>query len=542
MKIIKRKIKQASIVIVFILTNLLIFSIVSKIYYEFNSGGDRTKALHIELDNNAYYFPSIDIKIKNSKGRKLNLEVLKNIKKDYLNAWYVKSYALKNNDTESFRDFYTDSAQVKLTEIINYNHKNKITVASTTLKHNLEILYFSEDGQLLFLKDKNVEEISEISQNGIPIHKEITMNDYDVVLLLEDGFWRVRHLIKTKHKENNAVKIKHLIPKAFKIKGINYYPQNTPWFEFWKKFNPLIIDDDFKKINKLKLNTVRIFIPYKLFGKATVFEEQLKNLKTTLDLAEKNDLKIILTLFDFYGDYNIANYNLCDRHIEQIIAKVKNHKALLQYDIKNEPDLDFKKYSAKKVLNWLRFIAERIKKYDSNTPVTIGWNSSEKAHLLESELDVVSYHYYKNPKDFIAHHKALLTKTNKPIVVQEFGKHSYNSFWFPFSNSEISQAKYHKEIQEQFNLLENINYVNWTLYDFPNIDSKVFGYLPQHIFPQKNYGLIDVNGNYKESSKFLTSSSAKIDTFSFKIINKFIVTLLIASLFILIFIKFKSKK
>jgi hypothetical protein len=137
-----RQIKQLSIIIGFVLINLLIVSVVSKIYYEFNSGADRARALHIELNKNDYYLPSISIKTNNLKGRKLNDEILKKIKKDYLNAWYVKSYALKNNDIESFKDFYTDSAQVKLTELISYNIKNKINVASTSLKHNLEINFF----------------------------------------------------------------------------------------------------------------------------------------------------------------------------------------------------------------------------------------------------------------------------------------------------------------------------------------------------------------------------------------------------------------
>ena len=537
-----RQIKQLSIIIGFVLINLLIVSVVSKIYYEFNSGADRARALHIELNKNDYYLPSISIKTSNLKGRKLNDEILKKIKKDYLNAWYVKSYALKNNDIESFKDFYTDSAQVKLTELISYNIKNKINVASTSLKHNLEINFFSEDGQLIFLKDKNVEEINNISKNNISIHKEKSINDYDVVLLLEDGFWRIRHLIRTSNKELNKNKIKHSNIFKFKIKGINYYPQKTPWFEFWSKYNKSIVDKDFKIIKNLKLNTVRIFIPYELFGKANVLEERLRNLKTTLDLAAKNDLKVIITLFDFYGDYRVSDYNLCDRHIEQVIMNIKNHSALLQYDIKNEPDLDFKIHSKTKVLNWLSFIAERIKKYDDKTPVTIGWYSSDQAHLLENEIDVVSYHYYKNPKYFIKRHKKLKSKTKKPIVVQEYGKHSYNSFWFPFSNTEITQAKYYKEMQQQFNLVKDINYISWTLYDFPKINSSIFGILPHKTSPQKNYGVIDVNSKYKESSKFLTNSKSNINYFSLKNINKFILTLILIVFTIAVIFKLKKKK
>ena len=169
---IKRHIKQISIIIAFILFNLIVISIISKTYYEFNSGANRNQSLHIELKHNNYYLPKVEINTSNAKGRNLNPEVLKNIEGDYLNAWYVKSYALLHNDVNSFKDFYTDSAQVKLTEMITYNHKNQISVDMTSLKHNLEIQFFSEDGQLVFLKDKNVEEIVSISQNKKFVHKE----------------------------------------------------------------------------------------------------------------------------------------------------------------------------------------------------------------------------------------------------------------------------------------------------------------------------------------------------------------------------------
>jgi len=545
MKQIKRHIKQVSIIVSFIFFNLIIISVISKIYYEFNSGADRSQSLHIELKHNDYYLPKINIDISKAKGRKLNVEVLKNIEKDYTNSWYVKRYALLHNNINSFRDFYTDSAQVKLTEIINYNSKNKISVDMTSLRHNLEVLFFSEDGQLVFMKDKNVEELVTISQNKKTIHQEHTYSNYDVVLLLEDGFWRTRHLIKTNHSEKSTITpiVANKDTLNFSIKGINYYPQDTPWLEFWNQYNENVVDNDFKRIKKLGLNTIRIFIPYDNFGKAEVSLQKIDNLKTTLDLAEKNQLKVIITFFDFYSDYTLNNYTLCDRHLEQIILKIKNHKAILQYDIKNEPDLDFKFHSKAKVVNWLRFITERVKLYDNETPVTIGWSDPEQADILESEVDVVSFHYYKKMERFSKFYNELKAKTNKPIVVQEFGVHSYNSFWFPFSNTEVNQAKYYRNMQEQFSKSCVTNFVSWTLYDFPEIDTSVFGSLPHKIFPQKNYGIIDVEGNYKEASKFLTKHEGSIDTSILNYINKFFVSVtFLLVIFIMIVVKYRKRK
>jgi len=518
--------------------------VLSKIYYEFNSGADRSTSLHIELKNNDYYLPNLSFNTNNSKGRKLNPEVLKNIKKDYLNAWYVKSYALKHNDINSFKDFYTDSAQVKLTEMIQYNYKNKISVESTSLQHNIDVQFFSEDGQLVFLKDIKVEEVINVSQNGVFIHSEQSFNDYDVVLLLEDGFWRIRHIIKTNHfdKNNTTSIIERNDVIDFSIKGINYYPQKTPWLDFWNKYDESVIDKDFELIKSLGLNTVRIFIPYNNFGGTEVSLEKINHLKTTLDLAEKKSLKVIITFFDFYSNYNIIDYSLCDRHLEQIIPKIKKHKAILQYDIKNEPDLDFAHTKEKKVLDWLKFISERIKLYDDNTPITIGWSDIKYAQLLENNVDVLSFHYYKKASKFSKEYTNLRMKTKKQLVLQEFGKHSYNSFWFPFSNTEIDQAIYYKKMQEQFHQSSLNNFVSWTLYDFPSINTSIFGSLPQKINPQKNYGFIDVNGNKKEATKFIIHANNELEISIFDYFNHFYISLLLVIITLFFFYKYIVRK
>ena len=189
----------------------------------------------------------------------------------------------------------------------------------------------------------------------------------------------------------------------------------------------------------------------------------------------------------------------------------------MQYDLKNEPDLDFKLANEKKVLDWLKFISEQIKLYDNNTPITIGWSDIKYAQLLENNVDVLSFHYYKKASNFSKEYAALRVKTRKQLVLQEFGKHSYNSFWFPFSNTETEQALYYKEMQEQFNKVSLNNFVIWTLYDFPEIDNSVFGSLPHKIFPQKNYGILDTEGNKKEVANFLIypNTTIKYSTFNY---------------------------
>ncbi|GAW89159.1 glycosyl hydrolase family 5 [Flavobacterium psychrophilum] len=52
-------------------------------------------------------------------------------------------------------------------------------------------------------------------------------------------------------------------------------------------------------------------------------------------------------MFDFYSDYTLESWTLTSRHAEKIVSEFKKHKAVLAWDIKNEPNLDFENRNKK---------------------------------------------------------------------------------------------------------------------------------------------------------------------------------------------------
>ena len=48
-----------------------------------------------------------------------------------------------------------------------------------------------------------------------------------------------------------------------------------------------------------------------------------------------------------------------------------------------------KNHKKEKVLSWLEFISNKIKQYDSFTPITIGWSDIKYAQLLEDKIDEI---------------------------------------------------------------------------------------------------------------------------------------------------------
>ena len=339
----------------FILLNVLLLFGLSSILEYLNSGADRTTMLHLEKETVTTYLPKVIWEELNNSGREMDPYNLKSIEKDYLFSWYIKNKSLENNKKKGIADYYTQNARVNLYKSIDYNLKNKITIESTTLKHNPKLEFYSEDGQQVVFTDKNVIEFQKVFKDKKLISEVQDTATYKVMMLLEDGFWRIRHFQKMKPEpyDKDTLKVNpefKVVGKKIKynhtdftIKGINYYPKNSPWDTFGALFNKDTIAKDFDIIKEARLNSVRIFIQYDDFGKAAIKPEKLVKLKTLLDLAETKNLKVIITLFDFYSDYSLESWTLTSRHAEKIVSTFKNHKAILDWDIKNETNLDFEK-------------------------------------------------------------------------------------------------------------------------------------------------------------------------------------------------------
>jgi len=509
-----KNIYRGILIISFIAVNAFILFGISNILAFLNTGADRSTMLHVELKSKDVYLPKVNWTSLENPGRPIEMPTLNKIEQDYLDAWYVRNVTYKTNNPYGIEDFYTDSARVNIFETIKLNKPNKIHIDATSISHQPKLEFYSADGQLVVFTDEEVVEYQKVFQNNNLVLTTEDTTAYKVMMLLEDGFWRIRHIekiIPEKTKINpqieSFVKVEKgqiiVNEKPFIIKGINYYPQASPWDMFGNSFDESVIEKDFNIIKNSNLNSIRIFVQYEDFGKAVVKPEKLEKLKKTLDLAEKVGLKVVVTLFDFYGDYSILNWTLTHRHAEQIVSAFKDHKSIIAWDIKNEPDLDFESRNKETVKGWLTQMIKEIKKFDRNHLITIGYSSPEAALNLIDQVDFISYHFYKNINHFEADYKMLKKATNKPLVIQEFGLSSYRGLWNFYRGSDIHQANYHKKMQENFKK-ESLAFMSWSLYDFNQIPTSVVGRLPWRKSQQKYFGFIDENGNKKPSFEYIS--------------------------------------
>jgi len=507
---------RAVLIVSFITVNLLLVFGISSILDYLNTGADRTSMLHLDKESVNTYLPKVIWESLENPARVMEPNTLKTIEKHYLFSWFVKNKALENNNQNGIEDYYTQNARTNLYRIIAENTKKNITVESTTLEHHPKLEFYSADGQLVVFTDKNVVEFQKVFQ----AKKEITtIQDtatYKVMMLLEDGFWRVRHIQKMK---KSLLPIDSIKPQPifeisgkkilknkteFVMKGINYYPKNSAWDTFGNAFNTDTIGRDFDIISKANLNTIRIFIQYDDFGKADVRPEKLNKLRQLLDLAATKNLSVIVTLFDFYSDYTIEDWTLTHRHAEKIVSTFKNHKAILAWDLKNEPNLDFENRNQENVLNWLEHLIPIIRKNDPNHLITVGWSNSTSAIHLKEQVDFVSYHFYNAIEHFEKEQTILENAVGKPLVIQEFGLPSYKGFWNWVGYSEEDQALYHQKMQASFKK-NNLAFLSWTLYDFPHIPDQVAGKWPWQKNKQKRFGFLNSKGEKKPSFSYISN-------------------------------------
>ena len=197
MSIINNKnIYRAVLIVSFVGLNVLLLFGMSHVLEYFNSGADRSTMLHLEKEASSTYLPKVNWVSLENPARKMEKNTLEKIERDYLFAWFIKNNAFQNNDSTGIDDFYTQNPRKNLKKTIVYNKQHNISIESTTLKHNPKLEFYSEDEQQIVFTDKNLIEFQNIYKGDEIITSIQDTASYRVMMLLEDGFWRIRHFQK----------------------------------------------------------------------------------------------------------------------------------------------------------------------------------------------------------------------------------------------------------------------------------------------------------------------------------------------------------
>ena len=468
----------------------------SRIYSYYHTGADLMSIYQSGVEAHQHQLSGVTL--HENKLSRLHPDVAYAITKTMSEAWYWLDQSYNNQSNILLANYFEEHL---LTHIESLNRES-IGVRSS-VSHLLELKHVSLDKSIAVIRDHAAEIIYNYTIDedaDIPLRVDTTA--YTAILVLVNGKWKIKNWISENVEKipkpvgDPAVKAS-LFERVRHIKGINYYPAEYPWQLFWNNYDSLIIEADFKIISELGMNTVRIFLPFNDFDHKTNVEANLANLSKLLDTAEAYNLYVIPTLFDLPIGYEVQQYAKYHNQLKRILTSVSHKPALLSWNIKNEPDLDFQIHGSQETLHWLRYMINKAKIYDPIHPVTISWSTPEHLTLLSDELDYLSFHMYLSDDNWETQINNLTATLAKPIVLEEFGLSTRSGLKNLLGASEHEQANYLEECISKAND-HQIPWMLWTLHDFKQIPDGVFGWKPWVKAKQKRFGIMRIDGTPKK--------------------------------------------
>ncbi|MEI7643172.1 MAG: cellulase family glycosylhydrolase [Chloroflexales bacterium] len=477
-------------------------------------------------------------------GRTMDPATRDKVEAAYLRAWLQWSLSYEHGGPYGLGSYFHGPALQRVSDAISGAIADGLSISQVNTSHQIGLRFFALDGRLLSFRDEDahIVRITHDAKGNLVSSLELRAA-YDVTMVEDNGLWKIYRLTQVRSAPLGppapAVPAPGLVARtgnqltldgrAYVVAGVNYYPQATPWDLFWSSYDPQLIDADMAQVASLGMNTVRIFVPYAQFGGSQVEPKMLDRLGDLLARAEAHGLKVIVTLFDFHADYAPLLWPRADRHLEAILGRFVGNPAVLAWDLKNEPDLDYQAAGRANVMAWLEHTARVVRAADPSHLITIGWSNPEAAADLTDQVDFVSFHYYAPVAQLSARYAQLRAATARPLLLGEFGLSTWNSSFFPGS-SEVEQAAYTADLLGKLRATDAAGFMIWTLYDFRKVPANVAGRAPWTNNPQQHLGVLRADGTPKPVAALLApgaSLNVPRPTLAARMLKPFRVTLMI---------------
>ena len=289
------------------------------------------------------------------------------------------------------------------------------------------------------------------------------------------------------------------------LRGINYYPQGKPWKAMWQYWDGPQMERELTLAKEqLGINVVRILVPYDYVGNGRVNEKLLARMREFLQIAGNLDLRVNVTLFDFYDGFPRPGTREFERDLNYVRLFVGNFigdERIFAWDVHNEPDhydAWVKRGEAQQVLYWLGAMADEIKRIAPYHLVTVGmgnydnlWQPGPDGRRVIDYSDIVSVHIY-NAEDATRQLDELRQYTAKPILLQEFGWPTGAPCTYPEYN-EAQQEWVYRTIREA-TAGRVAGVIAWSLRDYDPGPHRRWDTREEH------YGLVRPDGSLKPAA------------------------------------------
>jgi hypothetical protein len=253
------------------------------------------------------------------------------------------------------------------------------------------------------------------------------------------------------------------------IRGVNYYPRDTPWKLCWTETPDDVWIADMERAASLHVNTVRIFIEENMPKPSgdSYSPSALARFDRFLEIASKQQIRSIVCISLLAKD---------DAHrstLDSLIMPHRNDGRILMWDVVNEPTYD--PCSTPREPYKFYFIEETLKYIQEIDPYhmrTVGFfNPGDVRELRSREgLDIAQYHEYA-PSGNPGYYRNIIASVRRdsgglPVLLGECGRSTYQG---PSGITEEDHARLLEGILlgcEQGNAL---GIMPWCLLDFSDV-------------------------------------------------------------------------
>ncbi len=226
------------------------------------------------------------------------------------------------------------------------------------------------------------------------------------------------------------------------MRGANYVPSYARNdVQLWMDYDPGVIDRELGYAERLKLNTVRVFLQVAVYQRdRKLFQERFDNF---LGLCDKHRIRMMPVLFDScFGDFpDLVNYRdknwmanpgqnrlgrehwpELEQYVRDVAGRHRDDRRIVIWDAMNEPSCtSFNKPQDKELIwRFLRHFLDYVKEVDSTHPRTVGVEHSSLIPQVLDKIEVLSTHNYrKDLRENLRAVKELARKHGKPAIINE---------------------------------------------------------------------------------------------------------------------------
>jgi hypothetical protein len=226
------------------------------------------------------------------------------------------------------------------------------------------------------------------------------------------------------------------------MRGANYVPSYARNdVQIWMDYDPAVIDRELGYAERLKLNTVRVFLQYAVYERDP--QLFLERFESFLSLCGKHRIRMMPVIFDScFGEfpdlerYRDKDWMACpgqnrlgpnhwpklEQYVRDVVGGHRDDLRIVIWDVMNEPTCtSFNKPEDQQLIwSFLDHFLDYVRQQQPVQPLTVGVEHSSLIPKVLTKVDVLSFHNYRRDLcEDVRQVQTLGRQHGKPVIINE---------------------------------------------------------------------------------------------------------------------------